>query len=491
MEYRYLMADNGEQAALHTQESGFINRYHWLLLAGITLLAVSFRIYRLGDWSFWIDEIYTIDRAQAQYSSLVLMLRNIPPQTTWFPVSFLLIAGTINLLDISEWSVRLVPAIIGMLTIPVLYWPIKKTFGPKVALISTLLLAVSPWHIMWSQNGRFYTALMLFHTLALFAFYFGLEWNRPTYFIAALFMFYLAMSERMIAIFMLPIIPVYLTLLLVFRFLQPKGLNYRIIFILLVPVIALVLIEVHSLLSNNYLRFLGGFDVFIGNPIDSPPRILILIAFSIGLPVVVLGLFAGGWLIWQRSRSGLFFMAGAVVPIVLLVGISPWVFVVERYALITLPFWLVLTAVAIERLFTWLPRQGTWLGLGVLSLLLVHAAGDHLAYFALNNGNRLDWRGAYAYVANHKAPGDLVISDRPEIGEYYLDEPVLDLKQMNREELAALDQPAWFVVDSHGIWAVPPQSKTWMENDAELLFVWYLRVREQIDLKVYHYQPIK
>jgi hypothetical protein len=73
------------------------------------------------------------------------------------------------------------------------------------------------------------------------------------------------------------------------------------------------------------ISLLGGFDVFIGNPIDSPPRILILIAFSIGLPIVVLGLFADGWLMWQRSRSGLFFMAGAVVPIVLLVGISPWV----------------------------------------------------------------------------------------------------------------------------------------------------------------------
>jgi mannosyltransferase len=481
----------GEQNTAFTSENRLLHEYQWLFLAAITLLAAALRFYKLGDWSFWIDEIYTIDRAQAHYSNLALTLQNLPPHTNWVPVSLLLIAGATNVLGISEWSVRLVPAIVGVLTIPILYLPIRKLFGSSVALVSVLLLAVSPWHVMWSQNGRFYAALMLFSALALLVFYVGLERNRPAYLFAGLAIFYLAVSERMVAVFLFPVVAAYLLLLFMPWFTKPEGMNRRNVVVLSLPIVGGLLIEAHGLLFSNDSRFFGGYDAFVGNAIDSPARILILIAFGIGLPLVVLGLSAGGWLIWQRSRAGLFCVAGAVVPIILLVAVSPWVFVVERYALITLPFWLALTAVAIERLFAWLPRQGVWLGFGVLSLLLVQAAGDHLAYFALTNGNRLDWRGAYAHVGSHKAPGDLVISDRPEIGEYYLGEPVLDLKQISRVELAGLKQPAWFVVDSQGIWAVPPQSKTWLEENAELKFVWYLRVREQIDLKVYHYQLVK
>jgi mannosyltransferase len=467
-----------------------IHRYHLPLLAAITLLALVLRLYKLGEWSFWIDEIFTINRIKYNYSSLALMLENLPPHINWFPLSLLLTAAATNLWGVSEWSVRFVPALIGVLSIPLLYFPIRKLSDTHVALIASLLLAFSPWHIFWSQNGRFYTTLMFLYTLALIAIYFGLEQNRLAYLLTGLALFYLALSERLIAIALLPVLAAYLVLLTVLRFPRPVKLNRRNIFILAILVIGGLLIEAHSLLTSGYTRFLD-FDVFVGNAIDSPARILILIAFSIGLPLIVLGLFSGGWLIWQRSRAGLFFVAGAIVPIILFVGVSPWVFVVERYALITLPFWLVLTAVAIERLFTWLPRQGVWLGAAVLSLLLAQAAGDHLAYFGLNNGNRLDWRGAYQYVTDHKAPEDLVASDRPEIALYYLEEneTVVDLSRITVDELAALEQTVWFVVDSHGIWAIPPANKEWLEDNAELLFVWYLRVREQIDLKAYRYEP--
>ena len=471
--------------------TNILHKYQLPLLAAITLLALVLRLYRLGEWSFWIDEVFTVNRIEHHYSSLTLVLENLPPRTNWLPLSLLLTAVATNFWGVSEWSVRIVPALIGVLSIPVLYFPIRKVSGTSVALIASLLLAFSPWHVFWSQNGRFYAALMLLYTVTLLVFYFGLEKNRPLYLIAGLPLFYLALSERMLAGLLLPVVVVYLLLLLVLRLPLPKGINAKNLLILSVPVIAGMMIEIHGRLVLGYSRFLGDADAFVGQVIDSPVRILLLIFFSIGLPIVVSALFSGGWLVWQRDRAGLFWLASAVVPVIFLVGVSPWTFVVDRYALIALPAWLVLTAVTIERLFTWLPRQGVWLGTAVLSLLLAQAAGDHLAYFALNNGNRLDWRGAYQYVADHKAPEDLIASDRPEIALYYLDEneTVIDLSQISVTDLAALEQTVWFVVDSHGIWAIPPANKEWLEENAELLFVWYLRVREQIDLKTYRYEP--
>ena len=462
-----------------------------IALAAITLVAFVLRFYKLGEWSFWIDEIYTINRARAHYSNIERTLHNIPPHTNWVPVSLLFIAAVIGKLGVSEWSVRLVPALIGALSVPALYLPIKRMFGTAVALVTTLLLAVSPWHIYWSQNGRFYVALMLLYTLTLFAIYFGLEKKRPAYLLLALFLFYFAMSERMLAGFAIPVIAVYLLLLWLLRFPYPAGLNRQSLGILSLPVIGGILVEAYSLVADGYSRFFGDSDAFIGNAVDSPLRIFILIVFGIGLPIVILSLFTGGWVVHQRNRAGLFMLVSAAVPVVLLLGISPWVFVVERYALITLPAWLILTSLAIQQLARWLPRQGLWLAVAVMALLLVDAAASHLMYFELNNGNRPDWRGAFAYVAANRAPDDLIVSTRPEIGMAYLgsDSEILNLVDLDPAELAAGETAVWFVIDSEAVWYTSEATRTWMTENARLLFVWYLRVREQIDMKVYYYQP--
>jgi mannosyltransferase len=140
-----------------------------LALALITVLAAGPRFFRLGEWSFWIDEIYTLNHAQNHFASLELILKHIPPFRNWVPISVNLTAQVVNQLGVSEWTARLVSAVMGILTIPILYFPLKKIFGVQVTLIALLLLAVSPWHIFWSQNARFYTSRMLFYALALFS----------------------------------------------------------------------------------------------------------------------------------------------------------------------------------------------------------------------------------------------------------------------------------------------------------------------------------
>jgi uncharacterized membrane protein len=135
-------------------------QYFWLLL--ITLLAAALRFYKLSVWSFWIDEIYTVNHALAHFSTPQLILEHLPPHRNWVPISVILTAQAFNLWGINELNARLTAAIIGILTLPVLYFPVRKIFNIRVALITSLLLAVSPWHIEWSQNARFYTSLILF-----------------------------------------------------------------------------------------------------------------------------------------------------------------------------------------------------------------------------------------------------------------------------------------------------------------------------------------
>jgi 4-amino-4-deoxy-L-arabinose transferase-like glycosyltransferase len=99
-------------------------QYVWLLL--ITLLAAALRLYKLGEWSFWIDELYTINHATAHFSSLNLLLQNIPPARNWIPVSVILAAQALNIWGVGEWSARIVAALIGILSVPILYFPTRR-----------------------------------------------------------------------------------------------------------------------------------------------------------------------------------------------------------------------------------------------------------------------------------------------------------------------------------------------------------------------------
>ncbi len=483
------MMAGGGQVEQQPTADGLLHKYHWLLLAGITLLAIVLRFYKLGEWSFWIDEIFTIGRASAHYSSLELALRNIPPHTNWVPVSLLLISGAMNTLGTSEWSVRLAPAIIGVLTIPILYLPTRKIFGSGVALISALLLAVSPWHIMWSQNGRFYVALMLFSFLALITLYFGIERNRPSYLIVGLLLFYLALSERTIAGLLLPVVFVYLIILVLLPIPLPQRLSYRIFFILVLPVIGGVVVEAHSLLFNSYSRFFGDFDVFVGQINQSPVRLLASIVWRLGLATVILGTVAGLYLSLKKQRAGLFVFMGAALPVVTICVMSLFLFTVDRYVFATLPFWLILCALAIQQLWEKLNGLEKLWPIGLLILLVTLSMGENWLYFSDQNGGRPQWREALAYVGEQSSPEDLIYATWPEVGHYYLSDDVLNISNFDPTMPTLPDHPVWFVLDESTGW-VAPATQHWLDTHTELKQIFIVRLpSKSMDMRIYLYTP--
>lgn len=463
--------------------------FPWLALALITLLAAALRFFKLGEWSFWIDEIFTINRAQAHYRNWELILANIPPARNWIPLSVILTAQVLNLFGVSEWSARLVSAAIGIITIPILYFPMKKIFGYQVTLIALLLLAVSPWHIFWSQNARFYTSLMLFSTLALFAFYFGFEKDRPIYFIAFYLLFYLALSERMIAIFIVPVVAVYLVLLWFPQLEKPRGYKSKNILILSAPLITFIIYQLFLLITTGSYMFITDVDALAG-PIDNPIRLLIIIVLSIGVPVTCFAFFSGIYLLRNIDRKYLFVFITGVLPLFILLLANPFVFTVERYVFFTLAFWLILASVGIKMIFLRVNKNELILGLGILLIFISDAAADNLMYFQINHGNRLDWQEAARYVQESMNNGDIVISTRADLASYYLEENVLEYRELLPDDLDNIKKDIWFIIDYPGIWHGNGLSKEWMEEKAELVKFSYLRVREENFLLVYHLETL-
>lgn len=464
-------------------------RYEYLALGLITLLAAFLRFYKLGEWSFWIDEIYTIRHAKAHFSSLELIIRNIPPNRNWIPLSVILTAGTLNALGTSEWSARLVSATIGVISVPVLYLPVRRLFSPGVALITALLLAVSPWHIYWSQNARFLTSLMLLYSLALFALFFGLERDRPGYILLSIVLFYLAASERLYAAFLVPVVVGYVLFLRLFRFKTPPGLRARNLLLLTLPIIAAGIVEVYSLITGGVSRFFGDF-IFLGNSIENPFAQGTFIVFEIGIPLVTLSAFTGLYLLLQKSRAGLLLSLGAAIPFAMVVLATPFMFTEERFALVTLPFWLVLGATGVKEMFSQTAHRGKLLVAGVLILLLADAAGANLMYYRVNNGNRRDYKGAFALVRERSREDDIIVSTWPELGAYYLHQETIPWRDIDLDTVVQSGERVWFVIVPDMAWYWKnPDAYWWVVENGELVEVRYLRRLDDASLFIYLYDP--
>lgn len=458
------------------------------ILILITILAAAFRFYKLGEWSFWIDEIYSVNHAMFHFGSLDLILDHIPPFRNWVPVSVILTAQALNIWGVSEWSARLASALIGIVSIPVLFFPTRKIFGDWVALIAVLLLTLSPWHIFWSQNARFYASLLLFYSLALAAFHLGLERNKPGYFVVFYVLSYLAFSERLFSFFIFPVIAVYLIALWVFKFEKPAGLNFKNILLIGLPILVGGMIEIYNWIANGESRFFADFGWFFLYRNDDPIRLLGNISFYIGIPLMALALFSGFFLILRKDRAGLLITVNAVVPLVILVAANPYIFTKDRYVFMILFSWIVLAAVAIQEMFTHASGLHKWLVVGVLVILLADAGGDALLYYRANHGNRAEWKTAFSIIEEQSEVDDIVVTYWPEFGPFYLDREFIQYEDIDVPALLASGKQYWFVIDSETIWA-NPAVKDLLENEAQLIDIKYLRTPDDFFLRIYRFDP--
>lgn len=147
----------------------------FLYVGGITLLALILRLYHLDFNSIWLDEAFTYFYIQQGWIDI---FRNIA--TDCHPPLFYWITKLVMIFGSGDWWLRLLPTIIGTATIPVFYF-IGREFSDGTAIVTGLLLAVSPFHIAYSQEARMYTLLLFFFSLSF------LYFLRRRYIIAAVF----------------------------------------------------------------------------------------------------------------------------------------------------------------------------------------------------------------------------------------------------------------------------------------------------------------
>lgn len=138
-------------------------RRYAILLAGIVLLGLFLRLYKIGANSFWWDETSSVWMSGSSLAdTLNLVVRDVHP-----PLYFLLLHFWLHLTS-SDAGIRLFSAICGVLNIPVMYLLGRRIAGRVVGLLAALILAVAPFHVMYAQEARMYTLLALLVSLSLY-----------------------------------------------------------------------------------------------------------------------------------------------------------------------------------------------------------------------------------------------------------------------------------------------------------------------------------
>lgn len=419
----------------------------WILLGSLTLLAALLRFTHLGTWSFWGDEVFSL---RGQNDGFV--------QST----SVTLIRLTTGLLGENEWSARLVPALIGTLSVPLLYFPFSRAAGRRSALISSSLLAVSTWHLYWSQNARFYVLLLLFYTFALLAFYLSLEDDDPRLMVLSLVCFGLALRERLLAFLLIPILIAYILILFISREQRPSGLRARNLGIFFIP-----LIVIGSAFAWPFLRDLRGWLDGFGRINNNPFWLAAGTFYYISLPVVLIASFSAVYFIRKGNRLAMLASLGAAFPLLAMMMLSLFHYTANRYIFISLTSWILLAGMGIGELFNSLKEDKRIFAIGILLIALGVSLGDDILYYRYQNGNRDNWKGALEFISLNKAPEDLVVAGNRVLAEFYLKQPVVSYSQYSADLLA--DHPrAWFIEDLT-MEELFPELRTWLRRNVPLV----------------------
>lgn len=128
-----------------------------LAIGALTFLAFALRVQRLDFQPLWGDEGWSIYFATLDLPHLLEMTaRDIHPA-----FYYVLLKVWVALVGPTPVAVRLLSVFAGTLAVPLIFLLGRRTLGPAPAMMAALLLALSPFHVYYSQEVRMYGLVML------------------------------------------------------------------------------------------------------------------------------------------------------------------------------------------------------------------------------------------------------------------------------------------------------------------------------------------
>lgn len=436
-------------------------RAELLWASGFVAIAGLLRAIGLGTWSFWEDEIFTLRDAASFPGSLTIN-----------PLPYAAVAACLRLFGEHEWSARLAPAIVGTATVPLVQWAGNRLLGNGTGRFAALFVALSPWHLFWSQNARHYVFTAFFAVLAVVALHRLIETSRLRWLIVAWASFVATVLSHTLAValgFGLAAYTGYLTYRSRRSAEDRTALRYAAVF--LAPLVLLGLGVLVLPQARTFLFSGWGHNLWA----RSPAYVLMTFLHGVTLPVAVCAL-AGALLPGEpRHRARALVVCGAIFPVGFFVAASLAQNVTGYYAFFAMPFVCLLAGSACARASS---VKGTglvrWLAPAAVVAALL--AGDAL-YYTAEAGGRPDWRGAMREALPLMEPGDLVLSDLPEVAGYYARDARVAWQKLTLEAIRKPDglpspppgRSAFIVTEVRALESLDPSGafRAWLGSNAD------------------------
>ena len=374
-----------------------------VLLSVVVLFGTALRFWNLGQWSFWIDEVFTVRDAQ---NLSVESWRVIPN-----PIPYLAVRLSTAIAGSREWGSRFIPCLVGIASIPMVFGLGRTLFNWRIGLLSSAFVACSSWHLFWAQNARYPIFTFFFGVLTAWFFYTSLERDSTLLTLGALVSCFCLILSHTLAIVIVPALAAYAVICLLDKSDRKRWLNLLIFFLpFAMPVLALAFPQVRGYLFSGW-----GRNVWQRSPL----YIVLTLVQGVSIPVAVTAFFAP--ITTRFNRSTLFLLCYAGIPLILFLIASQLQNVAGYYLFWTTPAYFILAGVACERVWETIETKSeNILGILVPCVLLVALLSQVYLYFKIENGGRPKWREAFEVVEAEKRPTDKVVLSEPEMGKYYL-----------------------------------------------------------------------
>jgi 4-amino-4-deoxy-L-arabinose transferase-like glycosyltransferase len=119
--------------------------------------------YGLGRESLWLDEVMSIEMATGSWDAIRGWFVMLPEQ---HPFYYLLLRPWLFVFGTSDIALRSLSLTMGVASVGAIYLLASRIRGAVVGMAAASLLAISPFWIYYSQEGRMYTLLVLLSIVA-------------------------------------------------------------------------------------------------------------------------------------------------------------------------------------------------------------------------------------------------------------------------------------------------------------------------------------
>jgi len=386
------------------------------LIAGSIL-----RLWHLGYYGLWYDEVYS-----------VMMSQNIPlfiqdRAYVFIPPAFFILLKVWSMLSSLDAFLFLLPFVLGVLSLALIYKLGAFLFNRRVGSISAFMLALSPFHIHYSQELRMYSLVVFLSLVSVYYFVRSIRYGKITDYLALAIFNCLLLYTHYAAFFL-----VFSELLFIGLLFKEKRdaavkllFSFSAAFLLFLPWAFSIPKELIIMKAVNSYASVGNLGWM---PQASWGLVLNLfrsfnLGFSSGNMLHCAGLlvfspffFAGCLEAWKRGGENRFLLAWLILPILCAVLISKFIIssFVFRNLICILPAYCVITSLGISRL-----KQPIFLGAAIAAVAILSA-------FSLNNyynnifplpelstrpgiHPRLEQRSAAEYVSKGFQRGDIIV----------------------------------------------------------------------------------